>query len=84
MQWRLKAFPFDPAAPRDSRELLGHWTDGSIAGASIGGIVSAVYKLAPGRLLVLGTVAGGTTGALQDLKDRLQDKVEEERAETAQ
>ncbi|PWN18005.1 hypothetical protein BCV69DRAFT_301745 [Microstroma glucosiphilum] len=55
---------------------LGHWTDGMVAGQAVAVLASAAYRLPTMRLLAIGTLAGGTTGALQDLRDYLIRKKE--------
>lgn len=55
---------------------LGHWADGMLAGQGVALLASAAYRLPALRLLAIGTLAGGTTGALQDLRDYLIRKKE--------
>ncbi|PWN28292.1 hypothetical protein BDZ90DRAFT_231286 [Jaminaea rosea] len=57
---------------------LGRWTDGIVAGQGTAVVASIVHRLPPARLLALGTLAGGTTGALQDVRDRLRPQVDAE------
>lgn len=65
------------SSPR-SLGSLGRWTDGIVAGQGTALVASIVHRLAPGRLLLLGTLAGGTTGALQDLRDRIRPEADAE------
>lgn len=50
---------------------LGHWSDGALAGAVTGLIGSIAYRLSSPtvpRMLLLGAVAGGASGALRDIR----------------
>ncbi|WFD26901.1 hypothetical protein MNAN1_001890 [Malassezia nana] len=52
------------------RHGLGHWFDGAVAGVATG-LISAVGSPTVPRMVLLGAVAGGTTGALRDLRNAL-------------
>ncbi|PWZ00572.1 hypothetical protein BCV70DRAFT_160431 [Testicularia cyperi] len=58
-------------------KILGHWTDGLLAGSATAAIASILYKLpkpATLRTLQIGILAGSTTGAIRDIQERLLDQ----------
>lgn len=55
-------------------KVLGHWTDGALAGVGTAAAATALYKLpkpAAARVFQLGLLAGASTGAIRDLQERL-------------
>lgn len=83
---RLRWAP--PLLPRDTSEssalYLGHWSDGAFAGISTALVAAVACTCSTHtvrlprpillRVLFLGTAAGGTTGALRDVRQTLLEK----------
>lgn len=51
--------------------LLGHWTDGLVAGGGTAIVASIIYRTSPVRFLLIGTHCGVAMGILQDWRDWL-------------
>ncbi|EPQ28723.1 uncharacterized protein PFL1_03527 [Pseudozyma flocculosa PF-1] len=61
-------------AAHSASKFLGHWTDGSVAGLVTATAAVSLYQLTKTpaiRVLQLGVLAGGLTGALRDAQERL-------------
>ncbi|SNX83201.1 uncharacterized protein MEPE_01907 [Melanopsichium pennsylvanicum] len=57
--------------------LLGHWTDGALAGVGTAAAATALYRLpkpSAVRVFQLGLLAGASTGGIRDLQERLVHK----------
>ncbi|GAC76639.1 hypothetical protein PANT_22c00131 [Moesziomyces antarcticus T-34] len=58
-------------------KILGHWTDGALAGVVTAAAATTLYRLprpAAVRVFQLGLLAGAGTGALRDVQERLVHK----------
>ncbi|CAO1628957.1 unnamed protein product [Parajaminaea phylloscopi] len=58
--------------PSSAERALGHWSDGLLAGQGTALLASTAYRISPARFLLLGSVAGSLTGALQDARDAIR------------
>lgn len=59
---------------REGVKVLGHWTDGALAGMATAAAATALYRLprpSAVRVFQLGLLAGGSTGGIRDLQERL-------------
>ncbi|KAJ1029642.1 hypothetical protein NDA13_002885 [Ustilago tritici] len=62
---------------REGWKVLGHWTDGVLAGVVTAGAATALYRLPKAsamRVFQLGLLAGASTGGIRDLQERLVDR----------
>ncbi|KAJ9478250.1 hypothetical protein PHBOTO_001809 [Pseudozyma hubeiensis] len=62
------------SAKSDGVRVVGHWTDGALAGVATAGAATALYRLPKAsavRVFQLGLLAGASTGAIRDLQERL-------------
>ncbi|GAC96284.1 hypothetical protein PHSY_003864 [Pseudozyma hubeiensis SY62] len=58
----------------DGVKVVGHWTDGALAGVATAGAATALYRLPRAsavRVFQLGLLAGASTGGIRDLQERL-------------
>ena len=58
-------------------KVLGHWTDGALAGMATAATATALYRLprpSAMRVFQLGLLAGASTGGIRDLQERLLHK----------
>lgn len=59
---------------KEGWKVLGHWTDGALAGVVAAGAATGLYRLPRAsamRVLQLGLLAGASTGGIRDLQERL-------------
>ncbi|CBQ71897.1 conserved hypothetical protein [Sporisorium reilianum SRZ2] len=66
-----------PAEASEGVKVLGHWTDGALAGVATAAAATALYRLpkpSAVRVFQLGLVAGASTGGIRDLQERLVHK----------
>lgn len=55
-------------------KILGHWTDGALAGVATAAAATTLYRLpkpSAVRVFQLGLLAGASTGAIRDLQEKL-------------
>ncbi|TKY87084.1 hypothetical protein EX895_003761 [Sporisorium graminicola] len=66
-----------PEEAREGFKVLGHWTDGALAGVVTAAAATALYRLpkpSATRVFQLGLMAGASTGGIRDLQERLLHK----------
>ncbi|SPO23183.1 uncharacterized protein UTRI_01861 [Ustilago trichophora] len=65
------------AEGKEGFRVLGHWTDGALAGVGTAAAATALYRLpkpSAVRVFQLGLLAGASTGGIRDLQERLLHK----------
>uniref|UniRef100_V5EB80 Uncharacterized protein n=1 Tax=Kalmanozyma brasiliensis (strain GHG001) TaxID=1365824 RepID=V5EB80_KALBG len=58
----------------ERKRVVGHWTDGAIAGVGTAAVATGLYRLPRAsavRVFQLGLLAGASTGGIRDLQERL-------------
>ncbi|SPO21873.1 uncharacterized protein UTRI_01861_B [Ustilago trichophora] len=65
------------AEGKEGFKVLGHWTDGALAGVGTAAAATALYRLpkpSAVRVFQLGLLAGASTGGIRDLQERMLHK----------
>lgn len=73
-----------PPTQSSEASLLGHWTDGVIAGGGVAVVASMIYRTSPVRFFIMGTHYGLAMGVLQDWRDWLVQRQQQKDIEAGQ